>query len=137
MLFLVSHKTPPVCQLHPNHFSSSVLRVWYFAHTILSPHHGLSFANTTLNSVMPGTRSLVELLNNSQIDGTDLCLVSKQALEALMDNVTSLTKTNEDIASSMKTLTKILNKQEVNFKDLATKLDTLNELLKNYLYIFF
>ena len=54
------------------------------------------------------------------------CLVSKQTLEALMDNFTSLTKTIEDIASSMKTLTKILNKQEVNFKDLATMLDTLN-----------
>ena len=51
--------------------------------------------------VMPDTRStLAELIDKSQVEGTDLCVVSKQSLEALMDNITHLSKTSEDIIAS-------------------------------------
>ena len=105
-----------------------------FAQNIQSlPHHALSFATSTLYFVMPVTRSQasIDVLNSSQVDGTNLCMISKDALETLMGNVTSLTKINEEVSSSLKTLTKVLQKQEATCKELATKLDSLNENIVN------
>ena len=48
-----------------------------------------------------------------------------------MGNVTSLTKINGKVSSSLKTFTKVLRKQEATCKELATKLDSLNENIVN------
>ena len=53
-----------------------------------------------------------------------LCLSLKDALEALMGNITSPTKINKEV-SLLEMLIKVLQRQEVNCKELATMLDTL------------
>ena len=55
-----------------------------------------------------------------------LCLSLKDALEALMGNITSPTKINKEV-SLLEMLIKVLQRQEVNCKELATMLDTLKE----------
>ena len=72
------------------------------------------------------THQLISNIENSRIEGTNLCVVSKEPLETLVGYINGLTKTSEDIAQSLRTLTRILNKQDSANKDLATKLDTLN-----------
>ena len=72
------------------------------------------------------THQLISNIENSRIEGTNLCAVSKESLETLVGCINGLTKTSEDIAQSLRTLTRILNKQDSANKDLATKLDTLN-----------
>ena len=72
------------------------------------------------------THQLIPNIENSRIEGTNLCVVAKESLETLVGCINGLTKTSEDIAQSLRTLTRILNKQDSANKDLATKLDTLN-----------
>ena len=70
------------------------------------------------------THQRISTIENSRIEGTNLGVISKELLETLVGCLNGLTR--EDIAQSLRTLTRILNKQDSANKDLATKLDTLN-----------
>ena len=48
-----------------------------------------------------------------------------------MDNITNLSKTSEDIASSLQVLSRILTKKDTTNKELATKLNSFNNNVAN------
>ena len=79
------------------------------------------------------THQLISNIENSRIEGTNLCLDSKKLLETLVSFINGLTKTSGDIAQSLRTLTRILNKQDSANKDLATTLDSCNLNITKYL----
>ena len=72
------------------------------------------------------THQRISTIENSRIKGTNICVISKELLETLVGCINGLTKTSEYIAQSLRTLTRILNKQDSANKDLATTLDSCN-----------
>ena len=92
---------------------------------LLSRFH---FAKNTHYFVMTDTATnhLIGNIETSRIEGMDLCVGANESLETIVGCINGLTKTSEDIAQFLRTLTRILNKQDSANKDLATKLDTVN-----------